>query len=276
MTSLILIFFTGTALLFSCNVMNLQPVPGLPAFPGHATATFDQQHCAESSGIVYSASRNTLFVVDDEGDICELRMDGTLLKKGRIHKTDLEGITLNPATGMLYALDERADAILEIHPEKLAVLRRLPLDITPAIRLPGNKDNRGFEAITFVADPDDASDGIFFLASQGWSAKQPAAVFNTTAPLSTFVADKPVQISRSFKPGISDLSGLHFDIASGWLLLISDEHNTLLLITTGGAVQASYALPGENQEGITLDAAGHLYITEDTGNIIKYSFPAMP
>ena len=51
-------------------------------------------------------SRGTLFVVGDEGDICALRTDGTLVNKARIRKTDLEGITSNPVTGSLYALDD--------------------------------------------------------------------------------------------------------------------------------------------------------------------------
>jgi len=274
MARLLFIILTGSTLLAGCNLMQLRSGPQLPPFPGHAVAEFDQQHCAEPSGIVYSAKRGTLFVVGDEGDICELQTDGRLVNKVRIRRVDLEGITINPATGMLYALDELAEAILEIHPDNLEVLRYFPIEVTPAHHNPA-RNNRGFEAITFVPDPHDALDGQFFLANQGSSVEQ-AAIFNTTAPLSTFATGRPAQITLSFNPGIADLSGLHHDSVSGWLLVISDEHDTLLITTIDGAVQASYTLPGENQEGITLDASGHLYLAEDSGSIIKYTFPATP
>ena len=273
MAKLLCIILTGSTLLAGCNLMQLRPGPQLPAFPGHAVAEFGQRHCAEPSGIVYSAMRGTLFVVGDEGDICELRTNGTLVNKVHIRRVDLEGITINPATGMLYALDEHAEAILEIHPDNLEVLRHFLIEVTPAHHNPA-PNNRGFEAITFVPDPHDDLDGQFFLANQGSSAEQAAAVFNTTAPLSTFSTGSPAHITPSFNPGIADLSGLHHDSVSGWLLVISDKHDTLLITTIDGAVQASYTLPGENQEGITLDASGHLYLAEDSGNIIKYIFNA--
>jgi len=80
---------------------------------------------------VFSKSRGTLFVVGDEGDICELRTDGTLVNKARIRKKDLEGITRNPVTGSLYALDELSTSILEIDPDNLEVLQRNPVALLP-------------------------------------------------------------------------------------------------------------------------------------------------
>ena len=35
-----------------------------------------------------------------------------------------------------------------------------------------------------------------------------------------------------------------------------------------GEILDSYALPGEHQEGITLDAGGFLYIAEDADNLV--------
>ena len=110
MTRLMLITLVCCALLAGCNGLFFPTDP----FPGELVAIFDEQHCKEPSGIVFSRSRGTLFMVGDEGDICELHTDGSLLNKSRIRKTDLEGITSNPLTGKLYALDEFSAAIFEI------------------------------------------------------------------------------------------------------------------------------------------------------------------
>jgi len=273
MTRLLLITLACCALTSGCN--SLKPGTGtqLPPFPGLLVATFNEQHCKEPSGIVFSKSRGTLFVVGDEGDICELHTDGTLVNKARIRKTDLEGITSNPVTGSLYALDELSTSILEIDPDNLEVLQRNPVALIPKQHRHEEK-NRGFEAITFLPDPGVQANSRLFIANQGRSDRASAAVHKLTVPLPD--SGNVAKTLQTFEQKISDLSGLHYDDRSGLLLVISDAHNTLLLMTTEGDIHTSYTLPGENQEGITLDDEGYLYIAEDSGNIIKYTFPAMP
>jgi uncharacterized protein YjiK len=273
MTRLLLITLACCALTSGCN--SLKPGTGeqLPPFPGRLVATFNEQHCKEPSGIVFSKSRGTLFVVGDEGDICELHTDGTLVNKARIRKTDLEGITRNPVNGSLYALDELSTSILEIDPDNLEVLQHIPIALLPKQHKHEEK-NRGFEAITFLPDPGEQLNSRLFIANQGRSDRASAAVHKLTVPLPD--SGNAAKTLQTFEQKISDLSGLHYDDRSGFLLVISDAHNTLLLMTTEGDIHTSYTLPGENQEGITLDDEGYLYITEDSGNIIKYTFPAMP
>ncbi len=273
MTRLLLITLACCALTSGCNSLKPGTGPQLPPFPGRLVATFNEQHCKEPSGIVFSKSRGTLFVVGDEGDICELRTDGTLVNKARIRKTDLEGITSNPVTGNLYALDELSISILEINPDSLEVLQHISIDLLPAQYNHENK-NRGFEAITFLPNPGQAANSRLFIANQGRSDRASAAVHELTIPLAD--GDNVAKTLQIFEQKIADLSGLHYDDSSGLLLVISDAHNTLLLMTTEGDTHTSYTLPGENQEGITLDDEGYLYIAEDSGNIIKYTFPVMP
>jgi uncharacterized protein YjiK len=273
MTRLLLIILACCALTPGCNSLKTGRGPQRPPFPGQLVATFNEQHCKEPSGIVFSKSRGTLFVVGDEGDICELRTDGTLVNKARIRKTDLEGITSNPVTGSLYALDELSTSILEIDPDSLEVLQRNPIDLLP-VQQKHEIENRGFEAITFLPDPGEQLNSRLFIANQGRSDRASAAVHKLTVPLPD--SGNVAKTLQTFEQQIIDLSGLHYDDRSGLLLVISDAHNTLLLMTTEGDIHTSYTLPGENQEGITLDDEGHLYIAEDSGNIIKYTFPAMP
>ena len=273
MTRLLLITLACCALTSGCNSLKPGTGPQLPPFPGRLVATFNEPHCKEPSGIVFSKSRGTLFVVGDEGDICELRTDGTLVNKASIRKKDLEGITSNPVTGSLYALDELSTSILEIDPDNLEVLQHIQIDLLPKQHKHEEK-NRGFEAITFLPDPGEQVNSRLFIANQGRSDRASAAVHKLTIPLPD--SGNVAKTLQTFEQQITDLSGLHYDDSSGLLLVISDTHNTLLLMTTEGDIHTSYTLPGENQEGITLDDEGHLYIAEDSGNIIKYTFPAMP
>ena len=265
------------ALMTGCSAFTSHSAPLAAPFTDSTPIKADAQHCREPSGIVFSERRGTLFVVDDEGHICELHPDGTLIQAMRIGKADLEGITINPATGLLYAIKEGSATILELHPDSLDVLRRFPTASADGTPLPTGKDsNRGAEAITFVPDPTHPSGGTFFIAAPGFHtrhSRHPAAVYEVDAPLHhTASTGSSARITRHFEPGMGDLSGLHYDHGSRQLLLISDKHNALVLVTTSGAITARHTLPGEHQEGITLDADGYLYIAEDSGKVIKYTF----
>ncbi|MDH3830131.1 MAG: SdiA-regulated domain-containing protein [Gammaproteobacteria bacterium] len=273
MARLLLITLACCALAPACNTLKPGTGTQLPPFPGQLVAIFNEQHCKEASGIVFSRSRGTLFVVGDEGDICELHTDGILVNKAHIPRTDLEGITSNPLTGNLYALDELSTSILEINPDNLEVLQHISIDLSPEKYNHENK-NRGFEAITFLPNPGQAANSRLFIANQGRSDRASAAVHELTVPLAD--GDNVAKTLHILEQKIADLSGLHYDDSSGLLLVISDAHNTLLLMTVEGDIRTSYTLPGENQEGITLDDESRLYIAEDSGNIIKYTFPAMP
>jgi len=84
----------------------------------------DEGRLNEPSGVVFHPLRGTLFAVGDEGHICELKTDGTMLKLARISEEDYEGITVNPASGLLYVAVEGEDQIVEIHPDTFDVLRQ--------------------------------------------------------------------------------------------------------------------------------------------------------
>jgi uncharacterized protein YjiK len=279
MTRLFLYAFIYPALISGCSTFKSRSDPQTPHFTGGTVIKTGPRHCREPSGIVFSARRGTLFVADDESTICELRLDGTLVNKKRINRADLEGITNDPATGLLYAIKEHAKTILELDPDSFELLRQFPVETTPGTHIStGKHSNQGIEAITFIPDPDHPAGGTFFIAGKGWRtshAKSVAAVYEIDAPLhDTAAASRTAYMVRYFVPGISDLSGLHYDDRLQQLLLISDNHDTFMLLSTDGNIRAGYPLPGKNQEGITLDADGHLYIAEDSGDIIKYIFDA--
>ena len=279
MIKLFLCAFLCPVLISGCSAFKLRADPQTPNFTGSILLNTGPQHCREPSGIVFSAKRGTLFVIDDEGTICELQLDGTLVNKKRINRADLEGLTIDPATGLLYAIKEHAKTILEINPDSFEQLRQFQIETTPGTHLPAGKhSSQGIEAITFRPDPGHPSGGTFFIAGKGWRtrhAKNMTAVYEIDAPLhDTAATNLTANMVRHFEPGISDLSGLYYDERLQQLLLISDNHDILILLTTDGNIRASYPLPGRNQEGITLDSEGYLYIAEDSGDIIKYTFDA--
>jgi uncharacterized protein YjiK len=277
MKRLFLCAFIYPALVCGCSAFKLRADPHAPGFTDRTLINTSLRQCREPSGIVFSPGRGTLFVIDDEGAICELQLDGTLVKTKRINRADLEGITIDPATGLLYAIKEHAKTILELDPDSFELLRQFPIETTPGTHIStGKHSSQGIEAITFIPDPDHPAGGTFFIAGKGWHSRQGkniAMVYEIDVPLhDTAAANLTAYMVRYFEPGISDLSGLHYDDRLQQLLLISDKHDTLMLLTTDGEIRASYPLPGEQQEGITLDTDGYLYIAEDSGNIIKYTF----
>ena len=109
-------------LLMSQGVSAEEP-PSVIPFPGSVIGNIDKSGFPEPSGIVFHPTRKTLFVVGDEGDMCEMKTDGTLLSRKHYPadtaRMDFEGITVNPATGLLYIAVEGAEKIIEIDPADL-------------------------------------------------------------------------------------------------------------------------------------------------------------
>ena len=118
-----------------------------------------------------------------------------------------------------------------------------------------------------------ASGETFFLANRSLENdnKNTTTIFQIQIPLNnTAGVEVTAQIISYFPLTVPDLSGLYYDPASDHLYAISDQTNTFFEITKDGFVLKSYALPGNDQEGITLDNQGFLYIAQDSGGIIKY------
>ena len=79
------------------------------AFPYQYVGNIDKAGFNEPSGICWHSQRESLFVVGDEGDICEIKTDGTLIMQKRIRPGDFEGITHDPSSGLLYIAVEGTD-----------------------------------------------------------------------------------------------------------------------------------------------------------------------
>lgn len=243
-------------------------------FPHRRIGDINSVDFDEPSGIVFHARRGTLFVVDDDGDLAEIQRDGSPVRTGEIEDADFEGITYNPATGLLYAVIEKDAKIIEINPDDFGIGREItiePVFNEKRILHPGENS---VEGLTFAPNSDHPEGGTFFITSSSKEEQgnETAAsmIIEVEAPLQNLAGkNSTARIINVFPLNVVDLSGLHYDSESGHLYVISDTTNTFFEMTREGEVLKSYAFPGKNQEGITVDDEGFLYFVQDSGSIIK-------
>ena len=256
-------------------VDSYKPAADVPSFalPYDWAGNICQTPIAEPSGITYHATRKSIFVVSDEGELHEMRRDGRPVRSQSLNQTDLEGITMNPLTGLLYAVVEGDDAILEISPQTFEITRRFGINRGFEGRELLRKGGMGLEAITFVSDDSHPEGGTFWVGNQSFSLKpnrEPSIVCQVVLPLSSTNPTPPEgKIVGFFPLSIIDISGLAYDSSRHCLIVVSDTTNLLVEVTRDGNVLRQHLLPGNDQEGITLDDQGFMYIAQENGEVIK-------
>ena len=230
---------------------------------------------AEPSGVTYHPLRKTLFVVDDGGFIHEIRLDGTKVKTKDLQARDLEGITMDPGTGWLYTVVEDDEMILEINPQTLTIRREFKINRSFEGKTLLKEGGMGVEAITFVPDTSHPEGGTFWIGNQSVNLKpnkEPSVVCEVVVPLNTSEAQMAeATIIRFFEMDFIDISGLAYDAQADYLVLISDTTNLLVELKRDGTLLHRYLLPGDDQEGVTLDGLGYMYIAQESGQIIKFA-----
>ncbi len=162
-------------------------------FPYQWVGDIDKAKFNEPSGICWHSRRKTLFVVGDEGDICEIKTDGTLIKQENIRHLDFEGITHDPSSGLLYIAVEGAESIVQMNPSTFEVLQEFSLPRTFDGKTVLRADDQGIEAITFVPDPDHPEGGTFYVANQALTLTDEhdvSAIFEVELPLRSNDATK--------------------------------------------------------------------------------------
>lgn len=233
--------------------------------------TFDTAGIAEPSGIVYHTGRNALFVAGDKGDVAEYSTNGTFIRAERIRNASFEGITFNPATGLLYVAVEGTEQIIEIEPGQLRSTRVFTVDRTLGGKTVLGDGGQGLEGITFVPDADHPEGGSFFVVNQAprlGDPEEPSALFEVNLPLSGGTALTGT-LTRQYNLEMTDLSGVFYDTGRSRFYLLSDDNNALLEVNPAGSILDTHRLLGQSQEGITLDANGVLYVAQDDGGILK-------
>ncbi len=266
-------FLAISIFLYSCSADRYSPSIRFPfqwlGDPDYS-GNIDRQDLPEPSGICFHPLRRTLFVVSDEGEIFEMKTDGTPISKTTI-PGDLEGVAVDPGTGLLYVIVEGDDIILEFDPDKKEVLRSFPLN--RAYRnnpeyIVKQKDayDNGIESIEFVRDDKHPEGGTYYIGNQ-WD---PSCIMEVLIPLKTGrKGTAEAKILRVLPLKINDPSGLFYDPETGLLNVISDADNLLVEATLEGEILREFAFPGNSQEGLAGDDEGYLYIAQDSGGILK-------
>ena len=267
--------FLLTAFVFLVSCSKDQDAPSIrfpykwldkPGFGGN----IDQQDITEPSGICFHPQRKTLFVVSDEGEIFEIKTDGTPVFNMKI-PGDLEGVAVNSQTGLLYIVIEGEDVIVEFDPNKKEITRKFPLNReyqgNPNFLQKQAEDyDNGIESIAFVLDEEHPEGGTFYISNQ-WD---PPCIMEVYIPLKTSqFYEAEARIIRVLPFKIDDPAAMFYDPKTGLLNVVSDADNILVEITLKGKLVRQYAFLGDNQEGITRDDEGNLYIAQDTGGILK-------
>ena len=283
---LLLILFVGLSL-FLLVLYNLIPTPSstepqvtVTQLPHKWIGNILAFPAEELSGIIYHPTRKTLFTISDEGGLSEYRTDGRSIRQSSINSDDLEGLTVDPTSGLLYAVVEGRDAILEISPKNFKIRYEFNIDRDFEGRELLKKGGMGLEAITFVPDKNHTEGGTFWVGNQSFSLKpnkEPSIICQIEVPIKTRQKQDNTgmkkrlegKILKFFPLDIIDVSGLMFDEQRNKLLVLSDTTNLLLEMSLDGEVWRRYLLTGEDQEGVTLDQMGFLYFAQENGEIIK-------
>lgn len=243
------------------------------ALPYNWIGNITHRQIAEPSGITYHPIRRSLFLADDSGSVHEVSLEGRLIQSKGLNERDIEGITMDPSTGLLYAAVEDDEMILELDPENLDIQREFRIGRNFKGENLLRKGGMGIEAIAFVPDTSHPEGGTFWVGNQSFSLKardEPSVVCEVVVPLrSTTAKQAEGVIISAYKMNFIDISGLAYDAQGDFLVLISDTTNLLVELKREGTILRQYLLPGNEQEGIVLDGLGYMYVAQENGEIIK-------
>ncbi len=209
----------------------------------------------EPSGAVWHESRETLFVVSDDGILTEMEADGTILQNWTMGG-DLEGVTVVPSKpDFVYLGFEDPDSIAEFNLTTGLVTRTFNLTTWMT-----GTANLGLEAVTFVEDSTKANGGVFWAGHQG-----EGKIYIFDLPIVSSSTSTTVTLQTSFTPvsGRTDIADLNYDAEHDAVLVLYDGVNKLRILDANGNYLYEWTVPGTDQEGIALTADCSVVIAED-------------
>ncbi|MEO5761599.1 MAG: SdiA-regulated domain-containing protein, partial [Vicinamibacteria bacterium] len=75
---------------------------------------------------------------------------------------------------------------------------------------------------------------------------------------------------RTEIPNRDDLTAVTYDATLNRLFIIADSKDRLAMLTLKGDEEAEIVLPGVQQEGISFDADGNLWIADDRAGVLIF------
>lgn len=221
----------------------------------------------EPSGIAFAPARGTLFVVGDEGSLVEITSAGKLV--GPIATSgNLEDVAVHTPSGRLVLLSEKKSELLVYDPKTGQRTGKFKMDDLALLGEERADKNQGFEGIAFRPEAGHPGGGVFYLVHQRAPALMVAVAFDPLAANGTIGAD--ALIRRTTVPNREDLTAVTYDAALNRVFVIADSKDRLVMLSPSGDEQAEIVLPGAQQEGLTFDAEGNLWIADDRAGLLVF------
>ena len=212
----------------------------------------------ELSGLCMNRDTTAFWAVGDEGALCKVSFEGAVtpvLNTG----LDLEGITINPATGDLYVAVEGDQMVCRVAAPDYRTLDTL-FFVKEAIDR--DFDNSGLEGIAFYRD------SVVLVGSQ------------EDAMLWAYTLDGKQQMRLSLckeTSKIDEVAGLFYDAKKDWLWVTDSDTQRLFIFKYGTFdLLATYDVPFiDNAESICVDRAHNCVWVgsdEDTPKLYRINF----
>jgi uncharacterized protein YjiK len=227
----------------------------------------------EPSGVCVHPGLGHLFVVGDEGSLVELDGSGNSVRSHSA-KGNLEDVAAHAPTGWLGVLDESKSEVLFYDPAAQKWMKRWQLDRAALLGQAPGGANEGFEGLAFREEAGRPGGGIFYLVHQRDPAMVIAVTIDVTAHSGTVGAGAVV--ARWPIAGQGDVTAATWSPALQRLLVVADKEDELLVLRDDGTVEARLPLPGQQQEGVALDPAGNLWVTDDQDKSLLKMDAALP
>lgn len=222
---------------------------------------------SNASGITYNPDTDTLFGISNSPTyLVEMSKQGHELRKITLDGFhDTEDLTYL-GEGRYAIVEERLRSVVIVHIDEQTV--SVDRSESRSFTLPDVNDgnNKGFEGIAF----DPAEQSLFVV-----NEDEPRQLFRIDGFLDPesdhFSVTHPWDMEEN-SLGKRDLSGVHFDLGTGNLLVLSDESRSLTESTlTGEKVsrlsmsmfRAGFDHNIRQAEGVAMDHAGQLYILSE-------------
>jgi uncharacterized protein YjiK len=222
-----------------------------------------------ASGLTYVAETKSLFMVLNRPCyVIELTLDGKLKRAILLSGfNDTEGI-VHAGGSTFYVAEERRGIICRVSISRRT--KRIDYADRKVLKLhvEGDADNKGLEGLAY-----DSERRRLFSVKE----KHPLKLYQVDAPKDsvkksgTIKFTNPWDLDKS-RLGLKDVSAVHYHAASGHLLILSHESHCLVETTLDGTEVSRLSLTRGSAgltddvpqaEGITMDAAGNIYICSE-------------
>jgi len=219
----------------------------------------------EPSGVAFHPRLKHLFVVGDEGTLAELDGAGKRVDV-RDLKGNLEDVAVHTPTGDLMLLSEMKSELILYDPVAHQEKKRWKMDTAAVLgEEPGGK-NQGFEGIAFRPERGRKGGGLFYLSHQRTPAMVVTLAFDPASPSGQLGAEAVV--ARWPLAPHEDLTAVSYVPSIDRVLVLSDKSDRVLILAADGTVESEVKVPGDQQEGLTVDDKGDVWLADDKDKVL--------